>query len=49
MYQKKDLLERRQQHDAIAWFFVEDPSLLVDKDTGRLYPGTIILLKEVKK
>lgn len=44
-----DLLERRQQHDAIAWFFVEDPSLLVDKDTGRLYPGTIILLKEVKK
>jgi hypothetical protein len=44
-----DLFEKKQHHDAIAWFFVEDPTVLEDKDTGLLYPGTVLLLKEVKK
>ena len=44
-----NLLEDKQQHDAIAWFFGDDHSALEDKRTGLLYPGTILLLKEVIK
>jgi len=43
------LLINKKHHDAIAWFFVDDPSSLEDKETRLLYPGTVLLLKEVKK
>lgn len=44
-----DLLSYKMRHDAIAWFFVDNPEVLEDNSTGLLYPGIILLLKEVKK
>jgi len=43
------LLAKKQHPHAIAWYFAEDPRSLVDKYTGLLYPGIVLLLREVKK
>ena len=43
------LLTKKHHDHAIAWYFAEDPGLLLDKATRLLYPGVVLLLKEVKK